>query len=263
MRAQRCFVTLIYVLATTTGAQAAWARTRGPDRTGWRFWARPRRVLCRAAGRAAATAAPPRPPPARARARAARARARPGAPAARLLRQANSFGAQGLDKSAILKGFSQTDNAEALAQSVSLGFAVNEITVGAFATAAGGGAVGPLGDAATGDVFERSGAAPSIAAFGAAAVSSTPGGATAVAAADSMPLAAPSGTPGTARGTTLASFDPVTLSGGGKLKNVMTSSVGTTNPAAGAFAQSDQGDGPHALASAGDAVASAYAAKLD
>ncbi|GBF98991.1 hypothetical protein Rsub_11795 [Raphidocelis subcapitata] len=102
-----------------------------------------------------------------------------------------------------------------------------------------------------------------IAAFGPVSLSQTDTGALAASAADSMPLAMPEGTPGAARGNTLEVFVPQDAhgSGGGGSGLVMTASLGVTGRPSNAFAMSEMGDGPHAIAQAGEATASAFSSR--
>jgi hypothetical protein len=85
-----------------------------------------------------------------------------------------------------------------------------------------------------------------------------------VAASNAMPLAQPEGTPGTSRGVTLRTFNPTSATGVGAKKDVIVgASIGMALLPAGSFSQSDTGDGPHAISSAGQAVASSFSSRYD
>lgn len=200
---------------------------------------------------------PPEPPPAgppRAPGGAA-----PIAPLRRLSQTTDSFVGRGINKDDMLKGYSATDYAEALSQARSLGIDHNEATVRSISAAL---LPGPLSKSGTDDVFLQAGAAflrPSITAFGPMAETDTQGGATAVAAPQAMPQASAD----TAMSTTANGFTPTLARGAGTRHDVMTASVGTNLLPAGSFGESEQGDGPYAIAAAGDAVASSMSSKPD
>ena len=183
---------------------------------------------------------------------------RPAAADARLLRQyIDSLTGSGVDKSTQV--LAATDNAEARALSLAPGFAHMEATIGALASYV---FPGPQNKASTPDINQVIGEFPA-AAFAPVAASATDQGAVAVAASSGMLLAQPRGTPGTARGSTLKTYDPPDMLGVGKSHRVMTLSAALSLPPAGSFSQSDRGDGPHAIASAGEAVASSFSSRFD
>jgi hypothetical protein len=149
-----------------------------------------------------------------------------------------------------------TNNAEAVTNARSVGVMSNEMTRSALASTR---FPGPMGRVSTNDIYQQIGSAElPIAAWGATAESSTQGGAAAVAASNAMQLALPPG-PGAARGTTMSTQDPKAPHGAGKTKNVMLAAVGTTDRPAGAFSMVDLGDGPHAVAQAGEANSVSFA----
>lgn len=195
------------------------------------------------------------------------AAAAPAAADARLLRQyTDSFTGAGVDSSQFVLAATDTGMAEARSAAVAPGFAHMEPLIASLAAYI---LPGPQSKATTQDTSLTS---PGIsmttgenagAAFGTVAGAATDQGAFAVAASTAMPLAAPRGTPGTSRGSTLKTFDPTDVRGAGKSHAVMVKSIGMNLLPAGSFANSDRGDGPYAISSAGQAVASAYSSRFD
>jgi hypothetical protein len=124
---------------------------------------------------------------------------------------------------------------------------------------------GPQTSQATPDLMQRTGPATEvpIAAFRTAAVSTTVNGAVAVAAPDSMPFS-PRNAPGAARSAVYQTFDPadgVRAAATDKMELIRAASVGSALPPSNAFSISAMGDGPNAVASANEAVATAFAGK--
>jgi hypothetical protein len=146
--------------------------------------------------------------------------------------------------------------AESRSQSSTLGVAHDRTTQVAVA---GDGLPGPLARGATEDLAFHSGVVGELplAAYGPLAASRTDGGAVAVAASEAMSFTHPAGTPGTAHTSTLSAFHypPPKHDGGPPIGASIT--AGALRPS-GSFGITGNGDGPHAIASAGDAVASAF-----
>ncbi|GBF98001.1 hypothetical protein Rsub_11112 [Raphidocelis subcapitata] len=146
--------------------------------------------------------------------------------------------------------------AESRSQGNTLGIAHDRTTQVAIASDAH---PGPLARGSADELTFHAGASGELpmAAYGPIAISRSDSGAIAVAAAEAMPLAHPAGTPGTAQTTTLSAFDypPPKLSGGPPIGSSVT--TGALNPS-NSFGISGSGDGPHAIASAGEAVASSF-----
>ncbi|GBF98002.1 hypothetical protein Rsub_11113 [Raphidocelis subcapitata] len=158
--------------------------------------------------------------------------------------------------------YASTDYAEARSQAKTVGVVQLEAGVAGIAADK---LPGSQSRAATQNTNLQGGSATeiSVANFGPVAVSQTDTlVATAIAASDTMPLAKPYNTPGAARSSYLTTFDAqVEPSGLGNQKNVQTASIGAGGlQASNSFGISDVGDGPHAIASANEAVANSYAA---
>ncbi|KAI8463318.1 MAG: hypothetical protein J3K34DRAFT_462491 [Monoraphidium minutum] len=100
--------------------------------------------------------------------------------------------------------------------------------------------------------------------FGVNAVSILDTGPIAGAVPSGMRLSEAKGTPGTSRGSTLETYAPVYVRGAGAMHNVAVgAAVGLGLPTARSFSQSEQGDGPHAISLAGEAVAVAFSSRFD
>jgi len=182
-----------------------------------------------------------------------------GATAARALRQVtDSLVGMRVNKSNLI--VAATQNAESVSDEEATGIAVSESSLAAVASQT---FPSSMSRVSTPNLYHHDGVRELPAAtFRTVAVSTTTGGAAAVAAPESMALAAKAGTPGTARGSTMRTFDPDPPPRGlGRQGLVQTASVGLTDRPSGAFTISAMGDGPHAIAQAGEAVASAYSSK--
>ena len=122
-----------------------------------------------------------------------------------------------------------------------------------------------MGRTATADTAAHQGAVElPIAAFGPVAGAVTDTGHGALAASGALPLAAPAGARDVARSRAhlLMTTDPTSpLRGAGRRGAVDLQSVGANLPAGGAFSMSEMGDGAHAIAHAGEAVAVAYSSR--
>lgn len=166
----------------------------------------------------------------------------------------------GVDKSWMVSA--NTLHAESRTQSRGVGFPHFEGTEVAIAASIFPGSQTRV---ATNDIRQNNGPALEVpgAAFGPVALSATDQGAYAVAASDSMYQAQPQGTPGTSRGSTLRTFNPSTLGAAAKGTQVLGASVGMQLPPPGSFSESDRGDGPNAISSAGEAVAASYSSQID
>lgn len=164
--------------------------------------------------------------------------------------------------------FASTDYAEARSQAKTVGVTQLEAGVAAVSATKLPGAQSMASTTNFGSepgVSNKGGPAPeiSVANFGPVAVAQTDTQfATAIAASDTMPLAKPYGTPGAARSSYLTTFDAqVEPSGVGNQKNVQVASIGAGGLLpSNSFGISDVGDGPHAIASANEAVSNSYAA---
>ncbi|GBF97460.1 hypothetical protein Rsub_10383 [Raphidocelis subcapitata] len=183
-----------------------------------------------------------------------------GADAARQLRQTTDAltSSTGIDRSRLSVAI--TLNAQAVTEAKSAGVQHNEASVASIAADRMPAAMSKT--ATSGGLFQMGGFGEAgIAAFGPVAVAATDQGFLAASAPNSMLLATDKGTPGTARGNTLPVFEPQNAPGVGKSKMVQTASVGHNHLPANSFSMSEMGDGPHAIAQAGDAVSGSYSSK--
>jgi len=164
----------------------------------------------------------------------------------------------GIDKS-YLK-MAATLNTEAISSPMSMGIAHSEASLVSSASQTYPAAMSRV---TTHDLDQQLGAQEMpVAVFGTVALAATEGGALAASASEAMVLAYDEGTPATSRGSTRAIFEPRPVAKGvGKQHKVQVRSIGITNNPSGAFGISDEGDGPHAIAQGGEAVASAYSSK--
>ena len=107
------------------------------------------------------------------------------------------------------------------------------------------------------DQFGQQGAVElPAAAWGRAAVADTTNGALAIAASDAMPLSQPDGTPGAARAVTMPVMNPTMP----RLRGT-TAALGVNYLPSNAYGMSELGDGPNAVAHAGEAVAASMASR--
>jgi len=170
------------------------------------------------------------------------------------------------DKSKMV--FAGTDYAESRSQANTVSLAQNEATVAAVGSEGrypGAAARTASNTYSNGNsISQNGGVAPElpVAAFRTAAVATTDTAntAAAVSASEAMLLSFPANTPGTARGSQWTTFTPDIPQGIGATKQVQTASISTgallpNN----ALSISDMGNGPNAVAMAGNAVASSYA----
>jgi hypothetical protein len=195
----------------------------------------------------------PEPPPAR------HPPALPAAAAARRLRQATeTLTGLEIDKSYLAAAI--TPKAQAVSSTSGTGIAHDKSTTQAVASDH---FQRTLTRVATKSSFHAGGDAEAgIAAFGPVALSSTDTtAAVAASLSKAMPLAMDAEDRGASRGNTLEVFEPQTAKGLGATGLVATASVGVTDRPSNAFSMSDIGDGPHAVAHAGEATASAWAGR--